>query len=285
MVERLARWNVEVDIAHGIERVTRDTTRGQLVRHQNTHKLFFRPGIVGHRNPHQSVLVLVTGQLVPHYSIGGTLNLAVGTFLAREQEGEPALVVEARIAEIRQDVVAAEVRSNGLVRIHRDGDRLIAARRTAAPVHPRVTGCRRGGQRRLATGEECRLLWVNIDAATTLEGQVELVINVEPRRLADGLAEAVAYQYRVAAGVGERHHWNLDRRRRLPGDRLAVEQPLVGERLPDSLDNKTNLATGQHLRVHRLRGNLRQRWVVAPVQRAWCGDNECLAKRHHRLGR
>ena len=113
-----------------------ETARGQLIRHQHTHKLFLNTGVVGHWDAHQPVLVLVIDELVPANPVGGALYLAVRTRLAREQEGEPALGVEARIAEIRQNVIAAEVRSDCLVRVHRHGDRLIAARRVAAPVHP-----------------------------------------------------------------------------------------------------------------------------------------------------
>ena len=136
MVKRLARRNVEVDVAHAVERMAGEAARGQLVRHQHTHKLFLHTGIVGHRDPYHSVFVFVADELVPANPVGGALYLAVRTRLAREQEGAPALGVEARIAAIRQNVIAAEVRSDRLVRVHRHGDRLIAARRVAAPVHP-----------------------------------------------------------------------------------------------------------------------------------------------------
>ncbi len=123
------------------------------------------------------------------------------------------------------------------------------------------------------------------DAAAALERQLQLVINIEPGRLADRLAETVAHQHRVATGVGDRRDRQLDRRRGRPGKRLAVVQPLVGERLANGLDDEPGLAPGQHLRVRRLHRDLRQRWVVAPVQRAWRSHDERLAKRHRWLTR
>ena len=285
MVERLARRNVEVHVADAIARMTGKTARSQLVRHQYAHKLLLCVCVVCHRDAHQPVLVLVVNKLVPAHAVGGALDLAVGARFAREQENKPALFIKAGLAEVGQNVVAAEVRGDRLVRVHRHGDRLVAAGRVAAPVHPRVTGRRSGRQGHLAPGEKHRLFRLHRDAAAALKRQLQFVINIQLGRLTDRFAKAIAHEHRVTPGVGDAHDRQLDRRRGRPGDRLAIEQPLVGEWLANGLDDETDVAAGQHLRICRLCRDLRQRRVVAPVQRAGRGDNERLAKRDHRLTR
>ena len=143
MVERLARRDVEVDVADAVARMTGDTARSQFIRHQHANELFARVGVVRHRDAHPPALVLVIDELVPTHAVGGTLDLAVRARLAREQENEPALFIETGLAEVGQNVVATEVGGDRLVGVHRDGDGLVAPRRVAAPVHPRVTGRRR----------------------------------------------------------------------------------------------------------------------------------------------
>ena len=83
MIERLARRDVEIDIAHAVKRMTGETARGQLIRHQHAHKLFLHTSVVGHWDAHQPVLVLVIDELVPANPVGGALYFAVRTRLAR----------------------------------------------------------------------------------------------------------------------------------------------------------------------------------------------------------
>ena len=143
MVERLARRDVEVDVADIILRMTGDAPRRQLVRHEDPHHLFRDLARVRQRDANDPVFVLVTAKLLPTNTVDRGMDVAVRIRLAGEYECEPALVVERRLAQVRHDVVSAEVRGDRLVRVHRHRKRRVAARLVAAPVHPRVAGCRR----------------------------------------------------------------------------------------------------------------------------------------------